>query len=132
MPQRARHRVRSPRLFLLASCLARGVARVAGGLALGLEFGFAGGSVRLLTRELFGGEPCGFGLAGCFFGLGKIAQPLGLGAGGGLCRAFRLPLLDGWIVGSGLRADLVLDVLLGLQRRLLTIGKAGFFESTHR
>ena len=42
-----------------------------------------------------------------------------------------LPLPDGGIVGAGLRAKLVQNILSGFLRRFLTVGETDFLESTH-
>ena len=100
------------RLFPLL--LARGIARVARGLAFGLERGFAGGGLFLFARELGGGCGGRLFLAALLLGLGGLARQLGLGALGGLRLALGLPLLDRGIVGTRLAAKLVQDVLPGL------------------
>ena len=45
--------------------------------------------------------------------------------------AFGLPRLDRRIVGTGLAAKLVQDVLPGFHRRLLAVRETRFLESTH-
>lgn len=105
MPQLAGASRPISRLLLLASRLSRGIARVASRLALRLEFGLARGGFRLLTLELLGGNSRSVSPSGGFLGPGDVAQPLGFGALGCLRGALGLPLLDGRIVRSWLRAE---------------------------
>ena len=111
--------------------LARRIARVARGLAFGLERGFSCGGLFLFARELGCGLRRRLGLAAFLLGLGGLASQFGLGALGGLRLALGLPLLDRGIVGTRLAAKLVQDVLPGLLRRLLPVRKARFLKSTH-
>src|ERR1700761_8666982 len=119
-------------LALLASGLARGIARVALGLLFGFQLGQPCGRFFLLTREL---GCCGgrrFLFAALLFGLLCVARFLGLGPR----RSNRLPLgpplYHRWIIGARLGAKFIQDVLPRLLRGLLPVCEARFFEASHR
>src|SRR4051794_3104173 len=116
---------------LFALVLARGVTRVAGGLALGFQRSLACCGFFLLARGLRRGL-CGlFGLAQLlrrFFGLASF---LGLGALDGHGLAFGLSLLDRGIIGTRLGLKLGDDIFPGFDRRFLAICETGLLESTH-
>src|SRR3954451_12709768 len=115
----------------LLPLLAGGVARIAGGLALGFQRRFAGGGFLLFAggggRRFFG-EPRLLGFLRSLLGL---ARELRLGARGGFCFALGLPLLHCRIVSAGLGAKLVQNILSRLLGRFLTVCETDFLESTH-
>src|ERR1700679_4275043 len=116
---------------LFSLLLARGIARVARGLALRLKRSFPGSGFFLFARELCGGLCRGFSLTSLLLGLGCFACQSGFGALGGQRLAFGLSLHDRRIVGPRFGAKLIEDVLLGFLRRLLPVCEARFLESTH-
>jgi hypothetical protein len=119
-------------LLAFAAPLAGGVACVALGLLFGLKGGKPCGFFFFFAGELGCRLRRGLGLPRHLLGLGGLARFLGLGARGGLRLALGLTLLDLGIVRSRLGAEFVQNVLLRLLRRLLTIGKTWFLESTHK
>ena len=123
-----------PLYFLFLPLLfARGVARVALGLLLGL-------SAASLARCLFfllAGDPgslgsCRLCLAPLLFGLFRVARLLRLGAaGGGRRRARPRAALTRDRRAPGRARNLLRMLLPGLRRRLLAVGKIRFLEAAH-
>ncbi len=114
-----------------APLLAGGIARVARGLAFGLERHFPGDGLFLFAFQLCCGLRRSLSLAGYLLGLGGLARQSGLCPLGGLGFALGLPLPDRGIVETRFGSELVQDVLPGFLCRLLSVCEAGFLESTH-
>ena len=91
---------------ILFALLAGRIARVARGLALGLERHFPGGGLFLFACQLCRGLRRLLGLAGYLLGLGGLARQPGLGPLGRLRLALGLPLSDRGIVETRLARNL--------------------------
>ncbi len=123
-----RYAKRDTRLF---SLLARGIARVACCLALGLKGRLPRRGFFLFARELGSSLRRRLSLKALLLGFDRFTRQFGLGPLGGLRFALGLALHHSRIVRARLAAKLVQDVLPRLLRGLLPVCEARFFESTH-
>ena len=117
--------------FLLATILARGVARITARLLFGLECSLSCCFLFLLAGQARGFRRCSLVLAALLFGqvvLSRQSRTLTVSR-----NRFALgpPLGDCGVVRPGLGTEFVQKIFLCQLRRFLSVGEAGFLKSTH-
>jgi hypothetical protein len=118
-------------LFLLATFLASGVARVTPRFLFGLKRSFPRCFLLLLVSHARGFRLSGLFVLAPLFGfavLSRLPDALTIGRDGFTLRS---PFGDLGIIEAGPRAEFVQKILLGQPRCFLSIGEAGLLESTH-